>query len=281
MSGPRGHKNVFTVHMPSSSAGSLILRACCPTGAVRAMPFEEGDFVLIDYTLKVKETGQVIDTTLEEVAKKTGLQQAGETFEPMLVVIGAGWVLEGLEKRLRDMDVGQEATIELPPEEAYGPRDPEKVVRLLARRLSEKGVRLRVGERVRTELIRELLPERLRSKISRPWGIIRAVGSGRVHVDFNHPLAGKTLIYEVAVRRKIEDPVEKVRALIHRRLPLVSAEGFEIEMGEKEVVIKVPEEAFYVEGIQLVKRGVANDVMRFFPGVELVRFVEEFKKASA
>jgi len=244
------------------------------------MPFEEGDFVLIDYTLRVKETGQVIDTTLEEVAKEAGLS-AGGIYEPMLVVIGAGWVLEGLERRLREMDVGQEATVELPPEEAYGPRDPDKVVRLLARRLSEKGVRLRVGERVRTELIKDVLPERLRERITRPWGIIRAVGSGRVHVDFNHPLAGKTLVYEVAVRRKIEDPVEKVRALIHRRLPLVSAEGFEIEVGEKEVVIKVPEEAFYVEGIQLVKRGVANDVMRFFPGVELVRFVEEFKKPPA
>jgi len=244
------------------------------------MPFEEGDFVLIDYTLRVKETGQVIDTTLEEVAKEAGLS-AGGIYEPMLVVIGAGWVLEGLERRLREMDVGQEATVELPPEEAYGPRDPDKVVRLLARRLSEKGVRLRVGERVRTELIKDVLPERLRERITRPWGIIRAVGSGRVHVDFNHPLAGKTLVYEVAVRRKIEDPVEKVRALIHRRLPLVLAEGFAIEEGEKEVVIKVPEEAFYVEGIQLVKRGVANDVMRFFPGVELVRFVEEFKKPPA
>ena len=244
------------------------------------MPFQEGDFVLIDYTLKVKETGQIIDTTLEEVAKKAGLHVGG-TYEPMLVVIGAGWVLDGLERRLKDMDVGQEATIELPPEEAYGPRDPEKIVRLLARRLSEKGVRLRVGERVKTDLIRDILPERLRGRINRPWGIIRAVGSGRVHVDFNHPLAGKTLIYDVVVRRKIEDPVEKVRALIHRRLPLVSAGGFEIEMGEKEIIIKVPEEAFYIEGIQLIKRGIANDVMRFFPDIELVRFVEEFKKTSA
>jgi len=244
------------------------------------MPFEEGDFVLIDYTLKVKETGQVIDTTLEDVAKEIGLQ-AGGTYEPMLVVIGAGWVLDSLERRLREMEVGQEATIELPPEEAYGPRDPEKVVRILARRLSEKGIRLRVGERVRADLIRDALPERLRDKITRPWGVIRAVGSGRAHVDFNHPLAGKTLVYEVVVRRKIDDPVEKVRALIHRRLPLVSAEGFGIEMGEKEVVIKVPEDAFYVEGIQIIKRGIANDVMRFLPNVELVRFVEEFKKAPA
>jgi len=245
------------------------------------MPFQEGDFVLIDYTLRVKETGQVIDTTLEEVAEEAGLHRAGEVYEPMLVVIGAGWVLKGLEKRLREMDVGQEATVELPPEEAYGPRDPEKVVRLLARRLSEKGVRPRVGERVMTELVRDFLPEHIRSKINRPWGIIRAVGSGRVHVDFNHPLAGKTLVYEVVVRRKIEDPVEKVRALIHRRLPLVSAEDFEVEVGEREVVIKVPEEAFYAEGLQLMKRGVASDVMRFMPDIELVRFVEEFRKPSA
>jgi len=228
------------------------------------MPFEDGDFVLIDYTLKVKETGQVVDTTLEEVAKKHGLYRPNKIYEPMLVVIGAGWVLKGLEDRLKELDVGQEATIELPPEQAYGPRDPSKVVMMPAKRLSERGIRPRVGQRV---------------EINGRVGVIRAVGSGRVQIDFNHPLAGRTLVYEVAVRDKIGEPAEKIRALIHRRLPLVPGEKWAVEVGEKEVTIKVPEEAIYVEGIQVIKRGVANDITRFFPAVELVKFVEEFKRS--
>ena len=227
------------------------------------MPLGEGDFILMDYTLKVKETGQVIDTTSEEVAKQHGIYRPEKTYEPMLVVIGAGWVLRSLEEHLKEMDVGQEKTIELPPEEAYGPRDPRKVVMMPARRISQMGVRPRVGQRV---------------EIDGRVGIIRAVGSGRVQVDFNHPLAGKTLVYEVAIRDKIEDPVRKVRALIHRRLPLVPADKFGVELGKREAVIKVPEEALFIEGIQAVKRGIAFDVMKFLEGIEVVRFVEEFRK---
>jgi len=228
------------------------------------LPLKDGDFVLVDYTLKVKETGQVIDTTREEVAKEVSIHRPDKTYEPMLVVIGAGWVLKGLEERLKEMEVGEEKTVELPPEEAYGPRDPRKIIMMPAKRLSQRGVVPRVGQRVQVEGL--------------GTGVIRAVGSGRVQIDFNHPLAGKTLIYEVAIRAKIEDPVGKVRALIHRRLPLVPAEKFEVEFGEKEVIVKVPEEALYVEGIQVVKRGLANDIFQFFKDVDLVRFVEEFKK---
>jgi len=40
----------------------------------------------------------------------------------------------------------------------------------------------------------------------------------------------------------------------------------------------MPEEAFYVEGIQLAKRGIAMDLQRFLPGIKIVKFVETFKK---
>lgn len=229
------------------------------------MPLKDGDFVLLDYTLRVKETDQVIDTTREEVAKEVGIYRADKTYEPMLVVIGAGWVPRGLEERLKEMEVGEEKVIELPPEEAYGPRDPRKVITMPARRLSQRGIVPRVGQRVRIEGL--------------GVGVVRAVGSGRVTIDFNHPLAGRTLIYEVALKAKIEEPAEKVRALIKRRIGLVPPEKFEVEVGEKEITIKMPEEAFYIDGIQVLKRGIASDIMRLLEGVELVRFVEEFKKS--
>lgn len=229
------------------------------------MALKDGDFVLLDYTLKVKETNQVVDTTRREVAEEAGIYRPDKTYEPMLVVIGAGWMPRGLEERLKEMDVGEEKTVELPPEEAYGPRDPSKVITMLAKRLSEKGIVPRVGQRVRIE--------------GYGVGVVRAVGSGRVIIDFNHPLAGRTLVYEVAVRAKVEEPDEKVRALIKRRLKLVPIEKFEVEVGEGEVTIKMPEEAFFIDGIQVLKRGIAGDVMRFLEGVELVRFVEEFKSA--
>ena len=61
------------------------------------MSLQKGDFILINYTSKVKETNEVFDTTYEETAKKEHLFKEGETYEPKLVVIGESWVLKALD----------------------------------------------------------------------------------------------------------------------------------------------------------------------------------------
>ena len=63
------------------------------------------------------------------------------------------------------------------------------------------------------------------------------MSGGRVRVDFNHPYAGKHLVYEVEIVEKIEDPIEKVKAMIELRLPRVDADRVIIEVGEKDVVV--------------------------------------------
>ena len=91
------------------------------------MPLQKGDFILIDYVGKVKETGEVFDTTIEEIARKERLYKEGEIYEPKLIVLGEGWILKALEEEILKLDVGTKSTIEIPPEKAFGPRDPEKV----------------------------------------------------------------------------------------------------------------------------------------------------------
>jgi len=54
------------------------------------MPVKKGDFILVEYVGKVKETGEVFDTTQEEVAKEERLYKEGEIYEPKLVVVGEG-----------------------------------------------------------------------------------------------------------------------------------------------------------------------------------------------
>ncbi|MEM3824409.1 MAG: peptidylprolyl isomerase, partial [Candidatus Bathyarchaeia archaeon] len=106
---------------------------------------------------------------------------------------------------------------------------------------------------------------------------VRAVGAGRVLLDFNPPLAGKTLVYEVTVQKKLETLNEKIAALIHRRIPAVEADKFKFLVRQKIVSIEMPEEAFYLEGIQVAKRGIAMDIQRFFPKITMVKFTETFK----
>ena len=64
------------------------------------MTLQKGDFILIDYIAKVKETNEVFDTTKDEVAKKEHLHKEGEIYEPKLVVVGEGWVLKALDDAL-------------------------------------------------------------------------------------------------------------------------------------------------------------------------------------
>jgi len=226
------------------------------------MTFQKGDFLLVDYVAKVKETGEVFDTTLEEVAKNERLYKEGEVYESKLIVVGEGWVLKALDDSLPSLKVSKSEAVEIPPDKAFGPRDPEKLRMIPVRRLRDKGITPQIGMRIEYE---------------KKSATIRTVGAGRVTLDFNPPLAGKTLVYEVTAKTKLKSPEEKLTALVHRRTPLVEAAKFRIKIKNVEVEIQVPDEAFYLEGIQLAKRGIATDIHHFFPNISRVDFVETFK----
>ena len=230
------------------------------------MTIEKGDFIYLDYTAKVKETGEVFDTTIEEVAKKERLYKEGEIYEPTLVVIGEGWVLKALDEKLPDFKIGKPSSAEIPPEKAFGKRDPEKVKLYPTRRLTSRGITPKLG---------------MRLEIDGKPATVRTMGSGRIQLDFNPPLAGKTLVYDVTVKRKLKTEKEKITALIHRRIPAVDIKKFDLKLTKKIARVDVPGEAFYVEGLQLAKRGIATDIQRFFPEKTTVRFVETFKMEEA
>lgn len=229
------------------------------------MPLKKGDFVLIDYTAKVKETGEVFDTTIEEEAKKAGLSRQGALYGPSLTVLGEGWVLKGLDEKLVDLDVEKPTEVEVPPEKGFGSRDSSKMRLIPLRRFRTQKIAPYPG---------------LRVDIDGKPAVIRAVGAGRVQVDFNPPLAGKTLVYNVSVKTLLQSDEDKIRALIHRRF-MMDETKFGLKVEANGVTVEVPEEAFYLEGLQFAKRGFANDVHRFFPNVDSVTFLEVLKRKQA
>jgi peptidylprolyl isomerase len=230
------------------------------------VPIQKSDFVLVDYTGKVKETGEVFDTTSEEIAKENKLYKEGEIFEPRLVVVGEGWVLKALDEALLKLKIKKNETVEIPPDKAFGQRDPEKVKLVPLRRLTARGITPKLGSQI---------------EYDKRLATVRTLGSGRVTLDFNPPLAGKTLVYDVTVNKKLKTDKEKISALIHRRIPAVEEEKFSFKVGKKNAKVDMPEEAFYVEGIQLAKRGIALDIHRFLPQITTIKFVEAFKKPGA
>ncbi len=231
------------------------------------MSLQKGDFILINYTAKVKETNEVFDTTFEEIAKKEHLYKEGEIYEPKLVVIGEGWVLKAVDESLAGMKLKKAKLVEIPPDKAFGPREPEKVKRVSLKQLLAKDVRNpAIGMRI---------------DYNGKMATIRSIGAGRVLLDFNPPLAGKTLIYDVKIDKKLGANEEKVAALIHRRISIVDIEKFKFTIQKRILSIDMPEESFYVEGVQISKRGIAMDIQRFLPKLMEIKFVESFKNESA
>lgn len=191
------------------------------------MKVAKGDVVRLHYTGKVKETGEVFDTTYEEVAKEAGLYREEAVYGAVPIIIGAGHVLKGLDEALEGLEVGKKYELEIPPEKGFGKRDFRLIKTLTLGQFKKHGVYPFPGLEV------EIDGKRAR---------VLSVSSGRVRVDFNHPLAGKTLLYEVEIVEKIDDPIEQVKGLIELRLPKVNMDRVQIEVGEKEVIIDFGEQ---------------------------------------
>lgn len=223
------------------------------------MPIKNGDFVLVDYSLKVKDTNEVFDVTMEDQAKAANVYSPEQAYEPKLIVVGQGWMIKGIDEALLEADEGQEKDLEIAPAKAFGERDSSKVRIVPAKELTKQGVTPRPGARI---------------EVGGQLATIRSVGSGRVIVDYNHPLAGKTLVTKLYIRKVVSDPAERMRELIHRRIVNVKKDKFMISNLGTMVTIEMPEESFTLEDIQFAKKGIAKEIGKYFPEVATVQFIE-------
>jgi len=229
------------------------------------MAFDKGTLIFANYTARVKDTGEGIESTVEEQAKKLKIHDDSRKYEPKLVAVGEGWLIAGLDVEVAKLSVGEKKEIELPPEKAFGVRDPTQVRMVPLRKFGEREHEMTVGDSV---------------EIDNRVGIVRFIGSGRAQVDFNHRLAGKSIVYDFEALRKVEGDDDKVRALIDRRL---AGEGSKVsyELFNGELTVTIPDDLFLLEGLQIIKRGIANDLFKFVPTVAKLTFVEKFTNEKA
>ncbi len=135
---------------------------------------EKNMVVSFHYTLKDTETGKVIESS-----KEGG--------QPVVFMVGAGEIIPGLERRMMGMKTGETKSIEVPPEEAYGPRNPE---------LIQKAPR----EYFQNIPLQEGLPLQAQTPEGRTISMtVLEFDDETVTVDLNHPLAGKTLTFDVEI----------------------------------------------------------------------------------
>jgi peptidylprolyl isomerase len=229
------------------------------------MTFDKGSLILLDYTARIKDNGEIFETTIEEDAKKSNLYDPTRKYEPRLISVGEGWVLKGLDEALTSTDVGQKLSIEISPDKGFGERDTNKVRMIPQRKLGEKANEVKVGDVI---------------ELDDRTGIIRYIGSGRVQIDYNHRLASRILVYDVNVVKKIESNEDKIKFLLKRRLP-IDDEKAKFEYNNDTVIIELSEDISLLDGLQIIKKAVSTDIFKFVDGLNKITFQEVYLSQKA
>ncbi len=159
------------------------------------MALKKSDFIEIEFTGKTRE-GQVFDSNIKEELEKINPDYSKEQIKPFVYSLGQGMFLEGVDEFLIGKEPGK-YNLELSPEKAFGKRNAEMVKRVPLKNFTENKINPVPG---------------MSMNFDGKMGRILSVSGGRVLVDFNHPLSGKEVVYDVNVKRVVEDLDEKINS---------------------------------------------------------------------
>lgn len=219
----------------------------------------DGDIITLDY--EGHTDGELFDTTLEKAAKDAGTHEEGRPYGPITVIIGEGRLVPGLEAALKKAKVGEASEATLPPEEAYGQRDPKLIETMSRTRFSRtcpdaKGY---PGEELEIE--------------GRHAHLVAIYGA-RVRVDFNQHLAGKELVFKFTIKSKVSKADAKVAALFDMEYP--AGDTPEIALTGKRAEITLPDRCkFDPAWFQAKYRVVA--ALRKHTDLEEIIFIESYE----
>ncbi|HEX9907047.1 MAG TPA: peptidylprolyl isomerase [Thermoplasmata archaeon] len=219
-----------------------------------------GDIVLADFDGWMQESNELFDTTSEALAKENNIYNEKMVYGPQPLIVGKGRLFPGFDEAILKAEVGKEHEVVLPSEKAAGPRDPKLVELHPLREFVKQEIEPRVG---------------LEVTVKNRQAIITAVTAGRVRLDFNNRLAGKTLKYKFKVVEKPSDPTEITKLLL--KMAYGTADGFEIEHHGKNYKIKLADACKYDQRWLLAKYRLVSD-LREVAGAETISFIEEYTK---
>jgi FKBP-type peptidyl-prolyl cis-trans isomerase SlpA len=129
--------------------------------------------VTLHFSLSL-DNGQVVDSTFDK--------------EPATLNIGDGNLPEGFEKHLLGLSVGDKRKVTVPPEDAFGQQNPQNIQHFKKDQFAQTG-NLEIGM---------MLSFKDAGGNELP-GVVSSIEDESVLIDFNHPLAGKALEFEVEV----------------------------------------------------------------------------------
>lgn len=180
---------------------------------------QKNDFIEIEFIGKIKE-GEIFDSNLKEALEKINPNYNENQTKPFIFSLGNDMFLKGVEDYLlKEGQPGKSYNIELNPEDAFGIRN-SKLVQLIP-------LNVFIQQKINPS-------QGMMFNFDGRIGKIISVSGGRVIVDFNHPLAGKKVIYDLKVLRKVEDINEKTKSFID----FIFKKDFVFEIKNQDLFIK-------------------------------------------
>ncbi|MCX6771771.1 MAG: peptidylprolyl isomerase [Candidatus Micrarchaeota archaeon] len=160
---------------------------------------KKGDLVKLEYTGRLAKTGQVFDTTDESIAKKAGIWESSSAYGPKHALFGSGAIIPGMEEAVLQCQLGKTEDFAIEPKKAFGERDNALVRMIAEKEFRKQQVQPQPGMMVTLD-----------GAIAR----VKSVTSGRVVIDYNHPLAGEQVVYSIKVHEIITDDRKKIEAIL-------------------------------------------------------------------
>ncbi len=184
--------------------------------------FQKNDFIEMEFTAKEKD-GEIFDSNRREVLEKLHEEHDHKIeTKPFIFSLGQEMFLKGVD----DFLIGKSTesyTIEVAPEDAFGKRNPQLIQMVSLNFFKKSNIQPEEGTMMNFD-----------GKL----GKIITISGGRVLVDFNNPLAGKDVIYDIKILRKVDDLSEKLKSFIE----FLFKKDLAFEIKDKQLVIKVEDE---------------------------------------
>lgn len=232
------------------------------------MAINNGDFVRLNFTGKIKENDEIFDTTFEDVAKEADLFDENKEYKPIPIVVGGNHLLPAIEEAIVGLEEGDSKTIEIDSENAFGPRNKQLIQLIPMKEFKRQGMTPVPGMKITSE---------------GSTGKILTVNGGRVKVDFNHELAGKDLIFDVDVTEIIDNDEDKIKSMIelHYAAPNMDIDNTVIDIDGGVVNITLDDvtkfdQKSYMD-VTFARFRIAKDIWENMD-FEKVNFVDSFEK---
>ena len=209
---------------------------------------KKGDFIEIEFVGRLKLTNQIFDLTDENLAKQNNVHNPKIKYGPQIVCIGQNQLVKGLDEFLIDKEL-KEYKVELTPEQAFGPKNPKLIKIVSMSAFKDQNVKPFPG---------------LQLNIDGLFAMVKTVSGGRIVLDFNHPLAGRDVIYEIKILRKVTDIKEKLKSIF---LNAFNKE-FKFDIKDNKLIIKE-------DLSEQVQKALENKLKELIPEIKEVKFSKE------